>query len=275
MPMSYNKWQYVYSNPINLTDPTGKFPLYCQSMSSKAMYELCVLQFYGLEPISYFELGQRVDGERGCYTGPREYRAPGYLEGIGIWTLLWRFGGETVYDFATLERGSFTYFGAGVNEAADLGAGAQVYLGMPFGFRTDGDVILDYRGVSSTAQVGISADLLVGAGVGAGGFVSWSDPMLRGSFLYVGASVSLDVMEGGDIDVMPTLFYAGDPQSKVTYLLSNGRPDKTRLFVDILMGRNTIILNDPTVTSFRAAAAVAALHYANVYEELRYETNIP
>lgn len=26
-PMSYNKWQYVYSNPANLTDPTGTNPI--------------------------------------------------------------------------------------------------------------------------------------------------------------------------------------------------------------------------------------------------------
>jgi RHS repeat-associated protein len=274
-PLSLNRWNYVESNPVNYTDPSGHFPTYCQSMPTKGLYELCVLGYYGLEPISYFELGERVQGAQGCYSGPSEYRAPGYLGGVGIWTLLWRFGGETVYDFATLERGSFTYFGAGVNEAADIGAGAQVYLGMPFGFRTDGDVILDYRGVSSAVQGGISADLLIGAGAGVGGFVSWSDPMLRGSYLYVGASISLDVVEGGDVDIMPTLFYAGNPQSKDTYLLGNGRPDKSRLFFDILTGRNTIIVYNPTVTSFRAAAAVTALHYANVYEELKYETTVP
>jgi len=244
-------------------------------MPSKAFYEGCVDLWYGIEPINPFKLGSRVTGDRGCYVGPSEYRAPGYLEGIGIWTFLWRFGGETVYDFATLERGSFTYFGAGANEAADIGVGAQVYLGMPFGFKTDGDVVEDYRGVSSAAQVGISADLLVGVGGGVGGFVSWSDPMLRGTYLYVGASISLDIVEGGDVDIMPTLFYTGDPQLKDTYLLTSGRPDKTRLFVDILMGRNTINVYDPTITSFRATAAAVALHYANVYEELRYETTIP
>ena len=25
--MSFNKWQYVYSNPVNLTDPTGTNPI--------------------------------------------------------------------------------------------------------------------------------------------------------------------------------------------------------------------------------------------------------
>lgn len=99
--------------------------------------------------------------------------------------------------------------------------------------------------------------------------------MLRGTYLYVGASISLDIVEGGDVDIMPTLFYTGDPQLKDTYLLTSGRPDKTRLFVDILMGRNTINVYDPTITSFRATAAAVALHYANVYEELRYETTIP
>jgi RHS repeat-associated protein len=81
LPPSLNRWNYVNSNPVNLTDPSGYSPIFCQSMPTKGLYEYCVLTYYGLEPINPFELGQRVQGERGCYTGPSAYRGPGYIEG--------------------------------------------------------------------------------------------------------------------------------------------------------------------------------------------------
>ena len=36
LPMSYNRWQYVYSNPVNLTDPTGRYPAECLEASNFA-----------------------------------------------------------------------------------------------------------------------------------------------------------------------------------------------------------------------------------------------
>ena len=38
MPMSYNAWLYVYANPINLTDPSGHDPWWCQGRFDE---ELC------------------------------------------------------------------------------------------------------------------------------------------------------------------------------------------------------------------------------------------
>ena len=35
-PMSYNRWNYTYSNPISFTDPLGKFPLECLVASNFA-----------------------------------------------------------------------------------------------------------------------------------------------------------------------------------------------------------------------------------------------
>ena len=112
-PMSMNRWMYVEGNPVKYTDPSGHFPTFCQSMPTKGLYESCVLGFYGLEPISYFELGERVQGEQGCYSGLDAYRAPGYLEGIGLWALIHRGGYEVVYDFARMERMEFNYYGSG------------------------------------------------------------------------------------------------------------------------------------------------------------------
>jgi len=50
-PMSFNRWNYVGGNPVNLTDPSGNFPpLWCQMMPNKATYELCVDSWYKIEP---------------------------------------------------------------------------------------------------------------------------------------------------------------------------------------------------------------------------------
>ena len=35
-PLSFNLWNYAYSNPVNLTDPTGNFPAECLEASNFA-----------------------------------------------------------------------------------------------------------------------------------------------------------------------------------------------------------------------------------------------
>lgn len=34
VPMSYNAWLYTYANPINLMDPSGKYPAFCDNIPS-------------------------------------------------------------------------------------------------------------------------------------------------------------------------------------------------------------------------------------------------
>ena len=41
-PMSYNSWLYVYSNPVNLTDPTGMYPAECLEAGN---FRDCLLDF--------------------------------------------------------------------------------------------------------------------------------------------------------------------------------------------------------------------------------------
>lgn len=275
-PLSLNKWTYVNGNPVNLTDPTGKFPEWCQSMTNKALYETCVDLWYGIEPISYFELGSRVEGNQGCYVGPREYRAPGYLEGVGYWTLLWRFGGETVYDFASMQRNQFVYFGAGTNDAIDLGGGAQVYVGLVSGFRTDDTLLNEYRGISSSGQLGLSGDIGIGVGGGGGAFFSWGDPMVRGVITYIGGSLSADIFEGADFDISPLLFYFGNKNSTRSYIRSDDNINLNLLLSDILSGDQSPILgkihyNNTALLSARAVGVAMAIKYSIAYQEIRNE----
>jgi RHS repeat-associated protein len=280
-PLSLNRWMYVEGNPVNLTDPSGHFPTYCQSMPTKGLYELCVLSFYQLEPISYFELGKTVQGEQGCYSGPEAYRAPGYLEGAGLWALIHRGGYEVVYDFARMERMEFTYYGSGGNDAIDIGIGGMLYSGKVMGFRSDESINRVYRGLSSSYSIGPSVDVGFGIGAGQGGFVSWSDPMLRGKYYYAGASLSSDFAEWVDIDV--TLWSIYTPMSNApTRYVTNGSVNRPRLMADIATGagspwgiRYPSLTQSPEniILASRTYGIFLAMKYANAYEEIRNENS--
>jgi RHS repeat-associated protein len=278
-PLSLNRWMYVEGNPVNLTDPSGYFPSYCQSMPTKGLYEYCVLSYYQLEPISYFEMGKTIQGERGCYSGPEAYRAPGYLEGVGLWALIHRGGYEVVYDFARMERMEFNYYGNGANDAVDFGIGGMFYSGKVTGFRSDQGIIDLYRGLSSSFSIGPSGDIGFGVGAGKGGFVSWTDIRLRGNYYYVGASFSADLAEFIDIDI--TLWSIYNPMSNNPTVYSiNGTVNRARLFTDILTGKGSPWgIRYPSITqpsqnimlASRAYGTFLAMKYATAFEEIRSE----
>ncbi len=287
-PLSLNRWNYVGGNPVNLTDPSGLFPpAWCQMMPNKALYEGCVDVWYGIEPISYFRIGETVTGERGCYLGPSEYRAPGYLEGLGVTIFAGRLGSEVVYDFATMERLNFSFGGGGGNDSLDIGVGVAGYVGLAKGFRTDDSLTSQYRGISLSLQGGLSGDIGIGIGTGIGGFVSWTDLRLRGAYVYVGGSFGLDLVPFFDADVVPFMFYVANPETRKPYIKSSGEVDTASLMTDIFTGSGsplTVSINrndteirfsENHVSTLRVLGAVTALRYALVYKELRGENAIP
>ena len=249
-------------------------------MPTKGLYESCVLTYYGLEPISYFELGNNVQGYKGCYSGPFAYRAPGYLEGLGFWALIHRGGYEVVYDFARMERMEFTYYGSGANDAIDLGVGAMLYFGEVKGFRSDQSINNVYRGLSSSLTIGPSADIGIGIGAGIGSFLSWSDRLLRGTYFYAGGSFAADLAEGIDVDA--TIWALYDPlRNSPTIYATNGVVNKGKLISDILTGDDSpwgvkypslVQPSENAIIASRMYGVVMALRYANAFEEIRNET---
>jgi RHS repeat-associated protein len=295
-PMSFNRWNYVGGNPVNLTDPSGNFPpIWCQMMPNKAMYEGCVDLWYGIEPISYFKMGENVTGGVGCYKGPTSYRAPGYIEGTGLtfaYIANGLFAAESVYDFATMEHNYFVNGASGVFGVPGVGGSDFIagisgneYAGYVYGFRYEKGYSInsDYPGPFIEGYIGASVSPVVvdflGISIGTGtiGFISPSDPMIRGYSHYISFSLGLDAMPliaDGGLGVISTMELNKEAES---YLDPN---DKTKvlsgkLYSDILFGKHNEWLTRLGLTYFapadlasRVGAAYKSLKYAAAYEDL-------
>ncbi|HKJ40098.1 MAG TPA: SBBP repeat-containing protein [Anaerolineales bacterium] len=283
-PLSLNRWAYVEGNPVNYTDPSGRFPtIVCQFMPTKAAYELCIDYNYDIEPLYYSELGEHVEGGIGCYTGPTQYRAPGYIEGLGL-TLTptvvnWLFAFESVYDFATMEQQFFINDfvpGLGLSDSI-WGIAVSPYAGTVYGLKTDSTISDDYPGPVFEYVKGISLPPgLEIVGAGRTRFVSPKDIRIRGESWYISGGFTIDLLPVGDIG--GGYLSLAPITVRKSYLIP-GKPndvDEFRLFSDILLGKNSawpIISNPfngnvPLDWGARFYGAYQAMKYALVYEEL-------
>jgi len=178
-PLSLNRWMYVEGNPVNLTDPTGRFPEWCKSMNDRLQYKDCVRRVYNLTAPMYYQVmpPERQEGSPGCWSGAVAYRAPGYLVGHADafnFGISYTRGEESVFDFGTMERGKFTFETAGL--ALDASVSEVGYHGIIIGFNNVERIEEKYRGPYAFGASGFSsANFLLGGslGVGVAGFVSF------------------------------------------------------------------------------------------------------
>jgi hypothetical protein len=197
-PQSMNGWSYVDNNPINLTDPSGRTPFRAQHCIEAGFfypddYARCVRQVYGLSTgfLQNPDYGYPFRGGPWCWYGPVPYRANGYIEGLGASAAVLvgaTAGIEVVYDFATMQRQNFVYYGTIVQLSSGGGMGGGVsaseYIGEVRGLRTSYfgqgssniNIKEDYSGYFLFGNAGISLGWPLSLGAGAMGFMSPTAP---------------------------------------------------------------------------------------------------
>jgi RHS repeat-associated protein len=298
-PQSMNGWSYVDNNPINLTDRLGSFPDYCRQSSSILQYEKCVQDHYGVDPPNdvRYEWARpvigTVKGEPNCYWGEVPYRAPGYLEGVsGEFALVTAkiVGAEFVYDFATMERQTFSYSTYQYAFSNLLGFSGGYYIGTAHGFRSWRNIDADYSGVFGFYYIGLGATVnpaspLWGIGGATGYLRFWGEPddTVGGKAWYLNAALGasfpvLDVGGGKTI-------YSPTNTGKANYVNPSGATagtrrsvNRSRLFTDILHGLSFKSIYDYNVYNYIARGLVAgpiAQKYADIFDGINYEGNTP
>jgi RHS repeat-associated protein len=285
-PISYNDWLYTYANPINLIDPSGKFPEWCKSSKSRLDYENCVRKHYHLLAPRDFEIyPQRIAlsparnyayGLPGCWEGPVAYAAPGYIEGISasVQTLLgYGRGFEIVYDFASMERQVFTF--EYINFGDQLGASASEYAGIAWGFDNVESVAKNYSGEYWFLSLGVSTDFPgqpVQLGTGATHFAS-TNYRIWGFAWYFSIGATIDPIPVGDIEI-------GFGKSVTTHLAPTTYSDTRRVINpsqlrdDITLGRGSpLIVPLPNVLA-RGLGIEFATYWSWIYEEIHSKSSL-
>jgi RHS repeat-associated protein len=207
-PLTLNRWNYVVSNPVNLTDPTGMFPEYCSMFPNRMLYEDCVRDYYNVErPWGY---GQYLVGRmepQGCgYPGPIPYSTVGFIAGVSTLAVAYSAGVESVFDLATMQEAGFAYHGVVVSSG--WGVGFSLYAGMvgvagfngfnsnSYGEKYKERGIHEYEGTTITINAGVQ----IGPGnAGAIAFRGANPPFVGGVAGYVGGSLGVEAPFGPEI----------------------------------------------------------------------------
>ncbi len=294
-PQSMNGWSYVGNNPINLIDLTGETPFradYCMTAFLPSEYAHCVRQEYGVKGFDFFSFedpdeGFDFLGGSGCWYGPVPYRAPGYVEGLSTVAgaaIHGTSGSEVVYDFATMQRQSFTYRGGVLQDNG--GVIASEYIGEVYGFRTSRfgwnsyTITDDYSEwfvfLSLGAGAGVVLGLELGPSIGAGVifFASPTSPSIRGYAFYGSGGLSLDPVPILDVSAGVTFYKS--PSNIITDYRQQG-PFGGRTYVIESQLRNDILRGvdspwRPGIPKHFGPVDVVVRHYFIMDEVQKYVT---
>ena len=184
-----------------------------------------------------------------------------------------------VYDFATMERSAFSYFGGGINDSV-LGGGYAIYVGLANGLRSDKSIQEHYKGESGVFTFGGDLSLMdigvplegISTGLGVIGSTSLSDTKLKTLSLYMGVGASAISLPYIDVG-FGTVTYT--PSGKYRKYGTNNLPT---MVIDMINGNNTIypegVQNISTLHAMRVYAMYElAPYYMYIYEEMLNEEN--
>jgi RHS repeat-associated protein len=294
-PMSLNRWSYTQSNPVNLVDPTGNFPIQCHAMPTREEFENCVRKiyhvakprYYTLEP--YFSNPLSNSDTPGCHyyvskETPIPYDGKGYLEGYGVTTAIAFSNHEIVYDFSTMTRGSFLSEGYYFSDTP-VGVFSNVYAGLiglnyRSGFSSQRG-LQDYGGPSYFDSIGGSTPtknfLLPSVGANRTHFATFNaEPLM-------GYTIGIAIGEGMGVDGIPVLdLGAGWSKATLqsiksyTYESPNGQlfVNDGQLAADILHGvdspwaKNPLPITQSDLLPMRVIGASLALNWAKTFNDL-------
>jgi len=247
-PMSYNAWLYVYDNPINLTDPSGKQV----PTPPPPTPPTPIPPTQTPTPYLPFPIPLPVTTPIACkpFLIPRP-PSQGYMEGYS-WSIGFMEGGiagwEIVYDFATMARLKFIYTGqiGFVVGSIDW----SLYAGQLWGFKwarptnAYDQLVNDYQGSFKGAYAGISGSPIekyipilgryISIGGGIGYFESSPSKQVKGIFTYLAGSLGLLPVE---IVGFETVYTKAESGNKI-YTNSLGRVNLGALIGDILSGNS-------------------------------------
>lgn len=273
-PLTLNQWNYVVSNPVNLTDPTGMFPDYCRGFQLRLDYENCVRKFYNLSAPRYHSIipFEQQIGRPGCWSGPVAYTAPGYVEGNSTAVLLGAVvtftpAQEIVYDFARMERQRFVAMAFGSASAAGIGITGIQYHGTIFKFENVTSITESYKGPFAYGSIAVGSTFNVSVGVQ--GFKSLSNDVW-GLSEFFGYTLGHTESAFGVFTLEVGMGVASPAGPILDNYASNGtKVNVSKLIADILKGSaSPSVIPDPFVYGMRGIGSVIAHHYAWVHDEI-------